>query len=167
MSYWLKTGLHQSTLNRLLRLKDEATQKEGKIPEKWWLLDAASGLYYGLFNDGDNAKGAAKNNRIYHTYRTLRNMYAAVIKIGNLPKTETYLNDATLYEDDEDRLKKEAEDMMDEIAVYYDQKYAALKSQYLCYACDAQATCAWSTQPSYQFCGKECAQKTWNTINKI
>ena len=59
MSYWENTGLYQSTLNRLNKLKDEEYARTGQIGEKWYLIDAATGLYYAFYNDGDDAEGAA------------------------------------------------------------------------------------------------------------
>jgi hypothetical protein len=148
MSYWRGEGLYQATLDRLNRLKEKAFKEADEIPEKWWLLDAATGLYYGLHNDGDNASGAAENNRIWKTFKTLGAMKQA-LPAKELPKTFKYLNDKRSSEVEQDYkiLQDEADDMMDEIALYYDRTYNSRIGS-LCWACDNVATCAWETAPS-------------------
>jgi hypothetical protein len=159
--YWNKKGLYQATLDRLIELKYEAyVQNNNKLPEKWWLLDATVGLYRRLHQDGDDFVSAAKNGKIlYASFRSKDDMRYFVIKNSALlPKTLAYIN-FTFEGDPPEIAYKMANDMMDEIALYYQETYVKNK---VCYACDKIATVAWETMTEYRFCGKECALKTWS-----
>lgn len=77
-SYWQDKGLHQEK-DTILRdefervVGDDGFQFDwhNKDVKHWALVNGMWGLYYGFYNDGDNAKGAIDNGRTqgYHSVK--------------------------------------------------------------------------------------------------
>ena len=68
-TYHKRTGRHQQLCDLFLsNMKNEVNAHarwDWRAPDKkhWTLLNAAAGLYYGFYNDGDNAESAVQNRR--------------------------------------------------------------------------------------------------------
>ena len=80
-SYWNETGRHQdkdAVLGEKLR---ELVGDRYDFPwtkrsnAHWALFNGMRGLYYGHYNDGDNAEGAIDNNRV-HGYSSVKEFEA-------------------------------------------------------------------------------------------
>jgi hypothetical protein len=72
--YWNQTGKYQEESDALMKRMEEWYAKttatapinwHDEANSYWTLLNGMSGIYYGYYNDGDDAAGAIDNNRVH------------------------------------------------------------------------------------------------------